>query len=237
MRIIYSLNTLGGKNVPGEFFTKLAEISVHYANQTPYEVALYTDVEGYNYIKTTACKFDVVEIVDFEKYEHQAAYWNFGKLQVYALQTQPFLHIDFDVILLPGFTVPEGEIVTEMLRNYSLTEEFKRLRFCDTKNIPAKLVCSGLLGGNKESIDLNIWAELFDHAKRHCKKPIKGSNEFLHLVAVEEFVLSQILHIYGIIPTEINRNSFTHFQGQNKELRFGEIVNLMHNGLQYKSNV
>ncbi len=228
MRIIYSLNTNNGSTIPGSFFTKMAELSVYSAKQTAYPVEAYVDFHGYNYLKTTKCKFDAVHIVDFSKFNYNSAYWNFGKLYTYSLQKEPFLHIDFDVYLHPGFTIPDsGDIITEMLRSYSYVQGFKDIAIYKVKQIPEKLICSGLIGG----YNMLPFIEIFEHAKKVCKKPIKEDKSMSYLVGVEEYNISVLADLYNYSIQELNKEYFTHFQGANKETRFGPIINNLHTNL------
>lgn len=228
MRIIYSLNTNNGSTIPGSFFTKMAELSVFSAQQTGYPVELYVDFEGYNYIKTTKCIFDSVHIVDFSKFDYNTAYWNFGKLYTYSIQTEPFLHIDFDVYLHPGFTIPEnGDIITEMLREYSYVQAFKDIAVYKVKQIPEKLICSGLIGG----YNTLPFVELFEHAQKICKNPINEHKSMSYLVGVEEYNISVIADLYNYSIQELDANYFSHFQGGDKEKRFGPIINNLYTNL------
>ena len=226
MRIIYSFDTQQGKVIPGSFFTKMAELSVFSANKVGVPVELYTDMQGIEYFKTTKCKFDSIHIVDFAQFGITTGYWNFGKLFTYSIQTEPFLHIDFDVYLHPGFVIPkDADIITEMLREYSFVQGFKDIAIFNTNVIPEKLICSGLLGG----YNLKIWKELFEHAKRVCKNPIPNQDKAMsYLVGVEEYNLSLLADFYRIRPTELNKHYYSHFQGGEKEKRYGQIINFLY---------
>lgn len=228
MRIIYSFNTNNGATIPGSFFTKMAELSVYSARETKLPVELYVDFPGYEYFKTTKCVFDAVHIVDFEKFNINSAYWNFGKLYTYSIQKEPFLHIDFDVYLHPGFEIPTtGDIITEMLRDYTLVQGFKDVEIYKVKQIPEKLICSGLLGGYNST----PFIELFEHAQKVCKKSIKEDKSMSYLVGVEEYNLSVLADLYNYSVLELNKKYYSHFQGADKEKRFGEIINQLHNNI------
>jgi len=188
-----------------------------------YKVELYVDAESEKYFtgETFLAKFDKVHVVDFMQFPHDAAYWNFGKLYVYSLQTEPFLHVDFDIYFKPRFKIPEdGNIITEQLRDYGYVQGFKDSKIFDSNKIPAKLICSGLLGG-----DFYLaYRDLFSFAKEYCKKPPKTTETMSYLVGVEEFNLSQIADFYGLKVVELPKDSFNHWQGANKRERYGSII-------------
>lgn len=222
MKIIYSFDTICGTFKATDFFIKMCELSVFSARRTGAYVVLYTDDYGANFFRNkTRCRFHEIIVVDWFKHKHNPAYWNFCKLQTYAMQKEAFLHIDFDVYLMQGFEYSEPKgIITEQLRPYTLTKEFIEVKLFDTITIPSKLICSGLLGG---SVDTTIWGDLFDHAKQVCKNHIDTTHQLGYLVGVEEFCLTQLAEFHGVKVTELPKN-FVHWQGPNKQERFGEMI-------------
>ena len=227
MKIVYSFDTNRGKKKFDEFFFRMAELSVFSAKRTGYSVILYTDVYGAISFRKTRCQFDEVKIVDWFRHDHHEDYWNFCKLQTYAWQTTPFLHIDFDVYLHEGFTIPEEfGIVTEMRRDYSFVTPFRKLAIMDVYTIPDKLICSGLLGGTGMH---NLWLDVFDHACDVCKKKPMKNKQIAYLVGVEEFCTSQMAMFYECPIHELDMNKFSHFQGENKKERFGFVIESLYN--------
>lgn len=221
MKIIYSYIS---NTPPTDLFKKMAEISVASARRTGYDVELYADLQGIDYFRNkTNCEFDCIKLIDVEKYGVLPEYWNFGKLYTYAQQNEPFLHVDFDTVLHDGFTIPEKEIITEMQRPYTMQKEFADVSIFPTNMLPEKLICSGLIGG----CDTHIWKELFKHAVKVCKEPIKSSNRIAALIGVEEFNASLLADVYGLQIAELDHNFFTHWQGQNKQ-QYEQAVNIMY---------
>ncbi|MDR0941656.1 MAG: hypothetical protein LBM68_05470 [Bacteroidales bacterium] len=223
MKVIYSYNSYGGKNIPGAWWLRMAELSVgSMRKNTNYPVELYCDAEseavftGENF----GAQFDKVHVVDFMHYPHHIAYWNFGKLLVYSLQEEPFLHVDFDTYFKRGFTIPEGAIVTECARDYTFVRGFKEAAILPIDQIPEKLICSGLLGGSAYF----AYRELFDFAKKQCQTSPHESRAMEYLIGVEEFNLSQIADFYGLQAVELAKDSFLHFQGANKRERYDGII-------------
>jgi len=228
MKIIYSFDTQQGKELPGTFYVKMAELSVFSAKQTGLPVELYTDFAGAVFFRNAKFQFDAIHVVNFKQFDYNSAYWNFGKLYTYSLQDAPFLHIDFDVYLHPGFTIPENcDIITEMLRNYTYVQAFKDISIFKVNQIPEKLICSGLLGGYNPA----PFKELFDFAKKICKKNIKEEKAMSYLVGVEEFNLSVLADFYDYKVCELDRNYFSHFQGENKQQRFGKIIDQLYSNI------
>ncbi len=227
MRIIYSFDTKGGRISPTPFFRKMAELSVCSAKKIGLPVVLYADLYGINYFRQNGFQFDEYCLMDPDKYEVDFKYWNFGKLLAYSMQKEAFLHVDFDTFFHDGFSIPEhGDIITEMLRPYSLVKPFTEISILDTNKIPEKLICSGLLGG----YNIDVFKELFDHAVQICQKQIKDQDKTMaYLVGVEEFNISLLSQFYGLSVEELDHNTFDHWQGGNKEKNYGTVINELYN--------
>lgn len=223
MKIIYSFDTDGGRIIPGNFYKKMAELSVLSAKKLGYPVELYADLHGIEFF--SFLPWDSVVIVEPEKYRHSRQYWNFVKLLTYSLQNEPFLHVDFDTYFHPGFTIPDhGDILTEMERDYSYVRAFSEVAVVKTDLIPEKLICSGLLGG----YDTTIWKELFSWAVYKCQGNVPEDKAMSYLVGVEEFNISQLALFYGLEVVPLDHQRFDHFQGCDKEKRFGDLINSLH---------
>lgn len=215
MRIIYSYNTFGGKRFPTAFDMRLAKLSVTSLRaSTDYEPYLYTDLRGKDIF---AELFDMDYIYTIPFTVKNPAWWNAGKLEVYAMQSEPFLHVDFDTCFMNGFSVPEdADIITEKLRCYEKNEELERYGY-DNKE-PSKLVCSGLLGGKQD----DTWRVLF---KKAIYSIVQGKEpNFENLVSIEEYTLSQLAEGWELNIKELDPRYFAHFQGEHKQERFGKII-------------
>lgn len=229
MKIIYSFDTSDGNVIPGIFYKKMAELSVLSAKRLGYPVELYADLYGidaFSYLP-----WDKIHIVEPSKYRHSRQYWNFVKLLTYSMQEEPFLHVDFDTYFHPGFTIPHGDIITEMQREYSYVRAFADVAIAKTDIIPDKLICSGLLGG----YDMTIWKELFSWASYKCQRNIPSDKAMSYLVGVEEFNLSQLAQFYGLEVVSLDHQRFDHWQGDNKEKRFGSLINSLHKSIKNNS--
>ena len=216
MRIIYSYNTFGGKRFPTAFDMRLAKLSVTSLRaSTDYEPYLYTDLRGKDIF---AELFDMDYIYTIPFTVKNPAWWNAGKLEVYAMQNEPFLHVDFDTCFMNGFSVPEDtDIITEKLRCYEKNEVLERYGYIGNKE-PSKLVCSGLLGG----IPDDTWRVLF---KKAIYSIAQGKEpNFENLVSIEEYTLSQLAEGWELNIKELDPRFFAHFQGEHKQERFGKII-------------
>lgn len=221
MRIIYSYNTFNGKRVPTDFEMRLAALSVKSVQAvTDYSVILYTDLYGKDIF---AHLFDLDQIYLAGFMFDNPKFWNTGKIEVYEQQSKPFLHVDFDTVFMKGFMVPEADIVTEKLREYEFSENLSR--YClGNYSKPEKLICSGLLGGTERKT-ISCFAALGHNLMIHsgdidnCKNPT-----FEHLVGLEEYPLSQIAKMWDLSIAELDPRYFAHFQGENKQQRFGKII-------------
>ncbi|MDR2962725.1 MAG: hypothetical protein LBU90_03670 [Bacteroidales bacterium] len=229
MKVIYSFNSYGGKNIPCAWWLRMAELSVQSMKNCGYRVELYTDTycadvfRGSNF----CVSFDVVHVVDFMQFPHNMAYWNFGKLYVYSLQSEAFLHVDFDTYFHTEFRIPEsGHIITEQERDYTYVQAFKDCAILPkTDTIPAKLICSGLLGSTGAYF---VWKEVFDFARTYCQKAPRNTETMGYLVGVEEFNLSQIVQFYGLEVTELKPASFLHWQGANKRAQYDKYISKLY---------
>lgn len=225
MKIVYSFDTKGGSIIPGSFYTRMAKLSVYSAKKLGYPVILYADLHGINFFRTEKFPFDEYHLVDVDKYDVATAYWNFVKLLTYSKQEEPFLHVDFDTYFHDGFTIPKADIITEMLRDYTFVKPFRQVAINPTNAIPAKLICSGLIGG----YNTNVWKELFERAVEVCPESIASDKAMAYLVGIEEFNISQLADFYQLSVSELNHTYFDHWQGANKEKNYGKVINELYN--------
>ena len=219
MKYIYSYNSYNGKRLPTPFEKKLALLSVVSLHEaTGEEITFYGDIDTVQFVLDNKIPFDNIYSHRFE--HNYSAYWNTGKLEIYAMQNTPFLHVDFDTVFFTGFSVPEADIVTEKKRNFIDTPEIRKFAIREYKN-PTELICSGLLGGNWT----NAFYELNENLFRNRAKLQNETPEFDELISLEEYALSQIAEQYKLRVAELDKRFFAHWQGANKEQRFGKIIN------------
>ena len=61
-------------------------------------------------------------------------------------------------------------------------------------------------------------------------KPIPVPEKAMaYLVGVEEFNLSQIAQFLKLKVVELDHNKFDHWQGENKEKNYGQVINELYN--------
>jgi len=229
VKVIYSFNSCGGKYTPNYWYLRMAELSVQSIKNCGYKVELYVDAESADFFKydSFCVSFDSVHVVNFMQFPHDSAYWNFGKLYVYSLQTEPFLHVDFDTYFSHGFKIPKnGSIVTEKMREYRHAKAFQDVSILpNQRKIPEKLICSGLLGGSAYF----VYKELFDFACKYCQNPPPENDEIMsYLIGVEEYNLSQLAQYYQLPIKELQYDMFFHWQGKNKRERYGKFIKKMY---------
>lgn len=219
MRYIYSYNSFNGKRLPTPFEKKMALLSVNSLHEaTGEETTFYGDIDTVQFVLDNKIPFDNIYSHRFE--HNNSVFWNSGKLEIYALQNQPFLHVDFDTVFFKGFSVPEADIVTEKIREFEDSPELRKFAIRELKN-PQKLICSGLLGGSWN----NAFYELRENLYRNRGKLHSETASFEELISFEEYALTQIVEHYKLKVEELDNRFFAHWQGANKQQRFGTIIN------------
>lgn len=233
MKFCYTYCSNNGKNLPSkDFFAKMAKLSVvSLGNCVTAPIELYADNAAADWFIDREICFDRIHIIDFNKYKTDSRYWNFGKIVTYSEQNESFLHIDFDTVFFPGFSVPEADIVTESLRDYSLHIDFLRHEIPGYP-VPAFLICSGLIGcGNGNKKTLEVFKKLKTLASVSCSSEANKyksvSNE--NLIGIEEFALTQLAEEEKLTVAELDKNFYAHWQGEDKEKRFGALIDQLYN--------
>lgn len=232
MNLIYTYWTNNGVNISCGFtypqmFFDCANLSLKRAKSQLFDnIIIYTDNVGRDilYKNVSESKKGVCfVIVDYASYNFDTRYWNFPKMISYNLQNEPFLHIDLDVLLEYDFYTTIGEniasdVITECMREYKM--ELPYFRYCMFKGYkPQRLICSGLIGGS----NLDVFKENFIVAQKSCK-PTMFNVSFFDLVAIEEFSFSMLCLKKGLDVYGLEKDSYLHFQGTNKGIRYGSII-------------
>lgn len=241
MNIVYTYWSNGLKNIDcgfaiPSFFFMCAEKSLRSALNCKGvdKVVIYTDKFGYELLKTNLHNVNGVKvvIVDYSQYDFDERFWNFPKMITYTLQKEPFIHIDFDVILQPNFLTeirPHSDILTECVRWNWRTDD-KRNELLDYfDNGGSKdyfTICSGLLG--TDNIDcLDAFQENFEVAKEYCKSGNFEDVEFVQKWGIEEYNFTKICNKKGYRATPFISETFVHYQGANKYDRFFDEINAL----------
>jgi len=210
-KLIYTYWTNSGENFTSGFYDEDSFLSVFFSSLNKAkkffnEVVIYTDVEGKQFLESKNVVADFI-VVDYNSYNFNKKYWNFPKLITYNLQTEPFLHIDMDLVLLEKPDGLSSSVVCEMVRG--LTHFKRELSFLPKvvlKNYTTRNICSGLLGG-----DPKIFKTLFKVSSQLVKNKTQDVS-FINLYGIEEIVLSSICKKNDIKPYEVT-TQILHIQG------------------------
>jgi hypothetical protein len=176
---------------------------------------IYTDTEGKAYIENhilDAQLLGKVEIILFDfSGNWNKNYWNYPKLMVYNAQTEPFLHLDLDLILLqkPSDWLLNAPLLCEKTRGLAqLSRARAFLPEVIQKHFHPIIPCSGAYGGNA----LQLFKKLYQVAQYSCTGT--GSVSFEMMYTVEEVAMASILKINEIEPHALLKDSFIHHQGE-----------------------
>ncbi len=205
------------------FFFETANKSILTAAKQFREIVIYTNEIGKDILinNVEASRLCEFVVIDYSQYDFDKRYWNFPKLITYSMQEKPFMHIDFDVFLRDGFAsqlIEGADIYTEMMREYEYVSNFDKFSEFGAK--PKKIICSGILGG----CNIDIFRTNFEIAKNVCKKNSKSKIVFEDLYAIEEYMFTILACLSNLTVQELNPLSYLHFQGKNKELRYGKMI-------------
>lgn len=170
-------------------------------------------------------------LVDYKKLSddtnYDKSFWNFPKLFTYTLQEEPFIHIDFDVILAEGFLKDIFEsgcdVYTEKIRHLDCRPQF--LSEFDTDGTELKdIICSGLIGGGNKSFP--IFLENWKKALEYCKFDAKRGEKLVYemLWGIEEYSFTKLVRKSELSVFEVKKGSYVHFQGKNKLERYGQLI-------------
>lgn len=198
MRLVQVYNTFEGSKFTGGFptFRSLVDylnksLIVHSAN---YDVVIYTDSNGYDKIKDELPANTIFEIIEFEYIRD--SYWNVGKLQVHALQTEPYLMIDLDATLNDVITELDTDVKCELLRggSYGYNNHLFDLKPLKSIRIP----CSGLLGF-KDPIFAKTYAESAIDKIKNAKTHLVSFSCLWH---IEEVYLGNLIEDNNLTISE-----------------------------------
>lgn len=224
MNYIYTYYSFGGKYVPSSLFMKMATISVaSLRSVTKGKIELYTDKESVSYFHGIFGAEEII-VCDYSHFNIDSRYWNFAKILTYDQQFFPFLHVDFDTFFMPDFSVPDADIVTEKIRDYSYSRRIAKHGYTNLAR-PTSLICSGLIGCRSDKA-LQLFHQNADHAVQRCRKSLLVGD--LERISIEEYAFSQLAEQTDLVVRELDKRYFAHWQGGNKEERFGKIIDMLY---------
>lgn len=211
MKIVYTYSTSNGLKPNMNFsnketFIEMGQESIrlakeHFGDENVY---IYTDKVSYEFIKDV---FDVkYEIVDFGRY--RISFWNYPKLVTYSLQTEPFIHIDFDFLISEKISdnVLNSDIITEKIRGRNIPKLHCSFIDSDIWLKTPNIICSGLIGGN----NLQIWKEL----KEYADTIVNRYDIIIHfnsLVGIEEVYVTYLQQKYNLKIAALD-TEYIHYQ-------------------------
>ena len=192
MKIVYSYYNYDG-NGPSEFLLKCAKLSLLSLRVCcpDLEAILYTTHDCVKYFANfEIVNYDEIIESDFNMKDIDSRYWNYSKIWTYAHQDEPFLHIDFDTVILDNFTIPDTDVVVERARPYEICDDIQA-HSIEGCLLPSKLLCSGFIGGK----NLDIFKELYEYATIRCSKEYNKDIDvsYEHLNSIEELAFSQLV--------------------------------------------
>lgn len=230
MKIIYTYcNPANRATKPSDFILSCATLASGSVKCfSNYETVLYVDPKQHRWFKNIPY-FDSIEKVDFFEDNFDVRYWNYPKLKTYSLQTSPFCHMDLDMVIMPGFKVPEDtDFVTEKLRSIRCEEKCFR-HALPNYDRPSDIICSGIIGCN-DIHAMRIFHDIYEKAKVECANGVNETVEYPDLYSIEEVAFSQLVISEQWSVKEIMVSKYIHFQGFDKEARYGnEVKRLLKN--------
>jgi hypothetical protein len=234
--IAYTYWTDNGSNIKNNFPTieSFKEMWVESYNgikntMPKMNIFIMTDKEGADIAKE-CCPDSEINIINYDKYDFDKRLWCYPKLITYnylAKKNIPFLHIDQDVEMLKPLTnqMLNADILTELTRVYVKNIKSRLPKVSYTYDIglgdinpQEKLVCSGLLGGNK----LKVFNEQFKIVSEKLDVSNIETICIDHMIAFEEVLLSDLIYKENLSVVAINKNLdykceyYIHFQGDKK---------------------
>lgn len=188
-----------------ETFIEMATESIRLANNIFDSVTIYTDDIGYSFINGLFDNVNI-EIIDFGKF--RTSFWNYPKLVTYSIQTEPFVHLDFDFLLKEiSDDILEADIISEKIRGRLIPHKDALFLNDEIWLSTNQIICSGCLGGN----NLDVFKELKYHADKYVNNYDLIVN-FNTLVAIEEVYLTYLSIKYNLKVKTLNTKYYTHHQ-------------------------
>jgi hypothetical protein len=148
-------------------------------------IEIVTDSAGADFIKQIGIPADSI-IIRLDEINHiRPELWAYGKMATYAMQNEPFLHLDYDVYLLKRpDAVFDSQVITqnpESVKEYYYDD---RIKFFDAnfKNLPEEWKS---FRKNKNQIAYNvgiIGGRNFRALRQYAEKGMKMIADNLHLI-------------------------------------------------------
>lgn len=206
MRLIQTYYTDSGKNFDMGFTSRTdmldflkSSIIIHKKN---YELIIYTDKWGYDFLTSHGVDMSVFVIHNFRKFDGR--FWNAAKIDVLSIQTEQCIHVDIDAVVYEK--VEFDYVITEMFRRPPM---YKIAPYLSLPT-PVEIVCSGLYGFADMEFK-NMYCKLFFEIIDNWKSYNIRKVDYECLWTVEEVLLTSILTCRA---TEFPKCSFLHLHSE-----------------------
>jgi len=255
MKVIYSYwsdsNTQNHAGYSNEKMMRMGwSLSVLMANEF-YEPILWTDKNGWEFIKPLNLPWKDVRIENFYKYDVPAHLWNFSKIIAMIREEPPFIHVDHDVFLhkpLPEFRemlfqnwehFQNYNFYKKMVNYVTKNKKFYPLPSSWDKNVQTSLNCGVVGCKSKKFIDL--WSDgLLEWISSERFSNLTGSNhlsgeDHLWPAVIEQYLMactdkkmgevSQVLFsdFFPNLQKKLNTKGYTHLLAGSKRKKEIEI--------------
>jgi hypothetical protein len=229
---------------------EMAKISNNLVQKHGYKTCLYTDEYGYKLLHKNI-KYDQIILFEKEKLNIlPRKIWSFGKILAMSMVSEPFIHIDFDLLMLNDidkkilnndFFVLHKE---PLINNNTYKKEFNEINkiynmYPNKNEISNNINCYnfGIIGGRKFLEIQNVCNKIINFYFLY-KKQIdflaeKTNPDWLYPVIFEQILIPNFLNkIYNINPTEILKISENQWDNLDIKLITDKLSSkLIENGL------
>lgn len=213
-KIIYTYRTFNGAKLQCNFndletANEIILKSFWQSINLGFTVKIYTDLEGELHLLTLGIPQKNIVVFSFDE-TISSLWWNYSKIEVYAHQTEPFLHLDLDVILDETPKNLDAPIVSEEFRGLQyLSTQLTFLPESIKKAYKPWCVCAGVIGGN----NLDVFKRLKEFAQPIVRRITNPTS--MHRDMLEEVILTSICNANNIEIKTID-SKYTHYQGKEK---------------------
>ena len=213
MKVVYTYCNIQKKPL-SKFFLDMARLSVGTLRKfTNCEIELYTDIHDLD-----GLDFDKIHYIDFFDWDWDKRYWNIPKFKTYSMQEEPFIHVDFDLHIMPYFKIEETDIICEKVRVVADYENANR--HCKDAT---HAICSGIMGTGTQN-GIEYFKHLYEYAKEECKAGKWDKVEFNDLYSIEECYTYNYAIKNNLSVSFPGLWLYQHFTGENKEHSFKHAV-------------
>lgn len=216
-KTIYTFYTNNGKNLlcgfhDTESFIEYAKKSIESAKKYVGDVEITGDKWAKQMLLDNGINEKFIE-VDYNDYDFNPSCWNYPKILNYASQNEPFIHIDFDVILKSKPNNLDAILICEKIRGVNMIKQnLSYLPKVLLDNYHPQIPCSGIYGGN----DVSLFKKLGEFAEILSKN--RGDIDSNYRNVIEEFVMASICNARGVYPQAIECD-FEHIQSSAEKFK------------------